>query len=67
MARRKLEARAEDGTVIVQLATRISKELYRELKLMAVEQSISITELVAEGVKDLIAKRRGRRGKERAA
>jgi len=46
-----------NGGVVVQLATRVPKGTYRELKLYAVTNSVSISELIAEAITDLLAKK----------
>lgn len=56
MAKSKNEQISRDGDVVVQLATRVPKTLYREVKLHCVEESISISDLVAEALKDILAK-----------
>jgi hypothetical protein len=56
MAKSKNEQISREGDVVVQLATRVPKTLYREVKLHCVEESISISELVAEALKDILAK-----------
>lgn len=57
---------AASGDVVVQLATRVPKTLYRELKLHSVEESISISDLVAEALTDVLVKRGGKRKKSAA-
>ena len=46
-----------DGVPIIQLATRIPKDLYRTLKLYAVENDAGIGELVAEAIGKLLQER----------
>jgi hypothetical protein len=71
MAKRKNAQETTDGEVVVQLATRVPKELYRELKLFSVTESRSISELVTEyikqGLKAAKPVRRKRREDEEAA
>jgi hypothetical protein len=45
------------GAVMIQLATRIPKPLYRELKLRAVTSSTSISDLVTRYVADGLKRR----------
>jgi len=52
---------AKNGDVVVQLATRIPKDLYREIKLYAVTDNVSISELVTEAMQDLLVKRGARK------
>ena len=47
----------KNGQHVVQLATRIPKPVYRELKLFAVENDESISELVATAILAHLAKR----------
>jgi len=75
MAKRKSEQEAANGEVVVQLATRVPKALYRELKLYSVTESKSISELVTTFVREGLAdvqkprarKRKGRESEEEAA
>lgn len=46
-----------NGISVVQLATRVPKTLYKRLKLLSVKQEISIAELVAEGIENVLDKR----------
>lgn len=55
------------GDVVVQLATRIPKALYRELKLYSVTASVSISELVTEFVQKGLAARGAREKPKRKA
>lgn len=52
MAKRKTEHETAEGEVVVQLATRVPKGLYRELKLYSVTESRSISELVTEYIRE---------------
>jgi hypothetical protein len=57
-----------NGDVVVQLATRVPKALYRELKLYSVTASVSISELVTEAIqKLLVAKGAGEKPKKKAS
>jgi hypothetical protein len=53
--RRKNQVETPEGEVVVQLATRVPKALYRELKLFSVTESRSISELVTTYVRDGLA------------
>jgi hypothetical protein len=55
MAKRKNQVETPDGEVVVQLATRVPKALYRELKLFSVTESRSISELVTTYIRDGLA------------
>jgi hypothetical protein len=46
------------GVAVVQLATRVPKALYKTLKLYAVQNDHSISELIAEAIGDLLSKRK---------
>jgi hypothetical protein len=52
MSRHKNAVEGADGEVVVQLATRVPKALYRELKLYSVTESRSISELVTTYIRD---------------
>ena len=57
-----------NGDVVVQLATRVPKGLYRELKLFSVTSSTSISELVTEAIqKLLVAKGASEKPKRKAS
>jgi hypothetical protein len=58
-ARRAVLYKAEEGesVPVVQLATRVPKGLYRRLKLYAVGNTVSISDLVTEAIRDLLVKR----------
>jgi hypothetical protein len=57
-----------NGDVVVQLATRVPKVLYRELKLYSVTSSTSISELVTEAIqKILVAKGAHEKPKRKAS
>jgi len=51
MAKVKNTHQAADGEVVVQLATRVPKDLYRELKLFSVTESRSISDLVSSYIR----------------
>jgi hypothetical protein len=53
--KRKNETETPDGEVVVQLATRVPKALYRELKLFSVTESRSISELVTTYIRNGLA------------
>ena len=54
---------AMEGEVWVQLATRIPKQLHRELKLYCVKSDVSVMEFVVSALQDKLA--RDGRGRER--
>lgn len=60
MARKSKKEQTEEngqGIAVVQLATRVPKDIYKRLKLYAVTHEQSISELVAEALIDLLDKR----------
>jgi predicted HicB family RNase H-like nuclease len=53
---------ANEGDIWVQLATRIPKQLHRELKLYCVKADVSVMEFVVNALQDKLAREsRGRR------
>jgi len=52
-----------DGEVWVQLATRIPKQLHRELKLHCVKSDVSVMDFVVSALQDKLS--RDSRGRER--
>lgn len=54
---------ATEGEVWVQLATRIPKQLHRELKLHCVKSDVSVMDFVVNALQDKLA--RDARGRER--
>ena len=52
-----------DGEVWVQLATRIPKQLHRELKLHCVKSDVSVMDFVVNALQDKLS--RDSRGRER--
>jgi predicted HicB family RNase H-like nuclease len=52
-----------EGEVWVQLATRIPKQLHRELKLYCVKSDVSVMDFVVSALQDKLA--RESRGRER--
>jgi hypothetical protein len=68
--KRKNETETPDGEVVVQLATRVPKALYRELKLFSVTESRSISELVTTYIRNGLAAKpvtKRRKARESAA
>ena len=55
--KRESEQENGDGVVVVQLATRVPKPIYKRLKLYAVTSESSISELVAEALTALLDKK----------
>lgn len=55
---------AAEGEVWVQLATRIPKQLHRELKLYCVKSDVSVMEFVVSALQDKLA-RDGRKGERK--
>ena len=53
-----------EGEVWVQLATRIPKQLHRELKLHCVKADVSVMDFVVSALEDKL-QREGGRGRER--
>jgi len=52
---------ASDGEVWVQLATRIPKQLHRELKLYCVKSDVSVMDFVVSALQDKLSREgRGR-------
>lgn len=47
-----------EGVPVVQLATRVPRDLYKSLKLHAVKADLSIGALIAEAITDLLAKKK---------
>lgn len=56
MAKRSRLEQEQAGIPVVQLATRVPKGLYKQLKLFAVGEGISISDLVTEGLTLALAK-----------
>jgi hypothetical protein len=54
---------ATEGDIWVQLATRIPKQLHRELKLHCVKADVSVMDFVVSALQDKLA--RENRGRER--
>ncbi len=54
---------ASEGEVWVQLATRIPKQLHRELKLYGVKSDVSVMDFVVSALQDKLG--RESRGRER--
>lgn len=54
---------ASDGEVWVQLATRIPKQLHRELKLFCVKSDVSVMDFVVSALEDKL--QRDSRGRDR--
>ncbi len=54
---------ASEGEVWVQLATRIPKQLHRELKLYCVKSDVSVMDFVVSALQDKLS--RESRGRER--
>ncbi len=54
---------ASEGEVWVQLATRIPKQLHRELKLYCVKSDVSVMDFVVSALQDKLG--RESRGRER--
>jgi len=53
---------ASEGDIWVQLATRIPKQLHRELKLYCVKADVSVMDFVVSALQDKLAREsRGRR------
>jgi hypothetical protein len=58
---------ATEGEVWVQLATRIPKQLHRELKLYCVKSDVSVMDFVVSALQDKLSRdARGRGGQRRA-
>ena len=57
----------DDAEVWVQLATRIPKDLHRELKLHCVTSDKSVMEFVVQALEDKLAREVGRRGRRARA
>lgn len=53
----KLVTEDAAGVPVTQLATRVPRDLYRELKLYAVTANVSISALITEAVADLLKKK----------
>jgi predicted HicB family RNase H-like nuclease len=58
---------AKDDDVLIQLATRIPKNLHREIKLFCVENSISVMEFVAAALEDKLRRGTARTARRRVA
>ena len=57
---------ATEGEVWVQLATRIPKQLHRELKLYCVKSDVSVMDFVVSALQDKLSRdARGRSGQRR--
>ncbi len=56
---------ASDGEIWVQLATRIPKQLHRELKLFCVKSDVSVMDFVVGALEEKLQRDRGR-GSRRA-
>ena len=57
-----------EGEVWVQLATRIPKQLHRELKLYCVKSDVSVMDFVVSALQDKLAREaRGRTGRRARA
>jgi predicted HicB family RNase H-like nuclease len=58
---------ATEGEVWVQLATRIPKQLHRELKLYCVKSDVSVMDFVVTALQDKLSREgRGQRRRSRA-
>ena len=58
---------ATEGEVWVQLATRIPKQLHRELKLYCVKSDVSVMDFVVSALQDKLSRdEHGRSGQRRA-
>ena len=58
---------ASEGEVWVQLATRIPKQLHRELKLHCVKSDVSVMEFVVKALEEKLAREAGGRTERRRA
>jgi predicted HicB family RNase H-like nuclease len=56
-----------EGEVWVQLATRIPKQLHRELKLYCVKSDVSVMDFVVSALQDKLAREARGRGDRRRA
>jgi len=54
---------ASEGEVWVQLATRIPKNLHRELKLHCVKSDVSVMEFVVKALEEKLRREGSRRGR----
>lgn len=57
---------ASEGEVWVQLATRIPKNLHRELKLHCVKSDVSVMEFVVKALEEKLSREAGGKGKRAA-
>ncbi len=57
---------AKEDDVLIQLATRIPKDLHREIKLFCVENGISVMEFVAAALEDKLRRGAGRGPRRKA-
>ena len=57
---------AKDDDVLIQLATRIPKNLHREIKLFCVQSGISVMEFVAAALEDKLRRSNVRGGRRKA-
>jgi predicted HicB family RNase H-like nuclease len=57
----------KDDDVLIQLATRIPKNLHREIKLFCVQNGISVMEFVAAALEDKLRRSSVRSGRRKAA
>lgn len=57
---------ASDGEVWVQLATRIPKQLHRELKLYCVKSDVSVMDFVVSALQDKLSREGRGRGQRRS-
>ncbi|HZP41040.1 MAG TPA: hypothetical protein VFD84_05975 [Candidatus Binatia bacterium] len=58
---------ASDGEVWVQLATRIPKQLHRELKLFCVKSDVSVMDFVVSALEDKLQRESRSRERRRRA
>ena len=58
---------ASEGEVWVQLATRIPKQLHRELKLHCVKSDVSVMDFVVGALEEKLARESGGRSERRRA
>ena len=56
---------AKEDDVLIQLATRIPKNLHREIKLFCVQSGISVMEFVAAALEDKL-RRSGKGGRRKS-
>ena len=58
--KRPFQVPVEDqhGQAVTQLACRVPKQVYKSIKLWAVDNDVSVSDLVGEALRDLMTKRK---------